>query len=141
MDRQQDLRRLFATVANDLADYPRLQDLLERQFAAALAHDAQALAVCADEIAALCLRLERSRRARLSMVERLLPQGAELSMDAVLGRLPEKAQAQGEGLWLRLRGLIGDCRERNLRNGQLLQQRRQLLRRVLEGEPDVYAAQ
>ncbi|KUM02996.1 flagellar export chaperone FlgN [Chromobacterium subtsugae] len=141
MDRQQDLRRLFATVADDLAAYPLLQACLERQFAAALAHDAQALSVCADEIGALCRRLELSRRERLGAAERLLPAGAELTMAAVLRALPERQREQGERHWLRLRGMVADCRELNLRNGQLLQQRRLLLQRVLEGESDVYAAQ
>ncbi|MBP4048670.1 flagellar export chaperone FlgN [Chromobacterium violaceum] len=141
MDRKQLYRQLFATVGGDLSDYPRLNALLEQQFRAALAHDAAALERCATEIAALCDKLERSRRERLSLVESLLPAGAERSMAEVLKVLPQALREQGEAHWQRLRALIADCRERNLRNGQLLQERRQLLQRVLEGESDVYAAQ
>ncbi|SUX54034.1 flagellar protein FlgN [Chromobacterium vaccinii] len=141
MDRKQRYRRLFATVGEDLADYPRLNALLERQFRAALAHDAAELDRCAGEIAALCDKLERSRRERLELVTSLLPSGTERSMAEVLKVLPQALREQGDAHWRRLRALIADCRERNLRNGQLLQERRQLLQRVLEGESDVYAAQ
>ncbi|AUH50497.1 hypothetical protein CXB49_06580 [Chromobacterium sp. ATCC 53434] len=141
MEAGQAYRRLFATIGADLADYPRLLEWLESQFRAALEHDAAALERCAGEIAALCDRLEGSRRERLAVVDALLPLAAERSMAEVLKALPTALREQGDAHWRRLRALIADCRERNLRNGRLLQERRQLLQRVLEGESDVYAAQ
>ncbi|MBM2884288.1 flagellar export chaperone FlgN [Chromobacterium phragmitis] len=141
MDRKQVYRELFMTIAADLADYPLLLESLEAQFQAALAHDAAGLEACACRISELCDRLERSRHARQAWVRDLLPVGAELSMSALLDALPPNLREQGAARWRRLCELVAACRERNLRNGQLLQQRQALLRRVLEGESDVYAAQ
>ncbi|MEO9382655.1 flagellar export chaperone FlgN [Chromobacterium phragmitis] len=141
MDKKALYRRLFATIGGDLSDYPKLVDLLERQFRAALGHDAAGLEACAAEISGLCDRLEGSRRERQGLVDALLPAGSERSVDAVIGALPAPLRERGDAHVRQLRGLIDACRERNLRNGELLQERRQLLLRVLEGESDVYAAQ
>ncbi|POZ63390.1 flagellar export chaperone FlgN [Chromobacterium alticapitis] len=141
MDKRQAYRQLFGTIAEDLTEYQRLLARLEAQFRAALEHDAAALAMSADEIAESCVRLERSRRARLELVRGLLPAGAEASMTAALAVLPPALRDQAGAHWQRLRGLIAECRESNLRNGHLLQQRRELLQRVLVGESDVYLAQ
>ena len=141
MDKKQACRQLFATLQADLADYPRLMESLEAQFHAALAHDAAGLEACAADISALCARLEQSRRLRLGLVKALLPSAEEPTMAGALAVLPPAVREQGEARWQSLSGLIVASRERNLRNGQLLQQQRVLLRRVLEGEADVYAAQ
>lgn len=141
MDRRQAYRQLFDTVAADLSAYPQLAARLEAQFEAALRHDAAGLQDSASEIAALCARLERSRRQRAGLLRVLLPTGEPLSMASALAVLPPALRERADAMWQSLRGWIAECRERNRRNGELLTQRRELLRRVLEGESDVYAAQ
>ncbi|UTH73160.1 flagellar export chaperone FlgN [Chromobacterium sp. IIBBL 290-4] len=141
MERKAWLQSLFVTVGDDLADYPKLASLLERQFQAALAHDAAALSACAAEISELCDALEDRRRERLRVVERLCPPGAPLAVEAALAGLPEALRERGLTHWSRLRQWIADCRDLNLRNGELLQRRREALSRVLEGERDVYVPQ
>ncbi|AXT47438.1 MULTISPECIES: flagellar export chaperone FlgN [Chromobacterium] len=141
MNREQAFKQLLATVGQDLQGYGRLEQLLEQQFAAALAHQADELRQLGSDIVAQCDALQLSRDQRLQLAGQLLGAGRAASMDAVLKLLPAAAEQACRQRWNALVEQIRLCQTLNLRNGQLLQQQQDLMNRVLNGDSDVYCAQ
>lgn len=142
MSRQALFEQLLQTVQRDLRDYPKMEACLEAQFAAALAHDAEGMRRCADQLGALCAALEESRRERRRLAAAVLLREHDLSMTALFALLPAAAREACERRWRQLLAHVERCRDLNLRNGGLLRQQQQVLARVLEGEAgDVYHAQ
>ena len=138
MNRQQLLKHILHSVQQDARDYPRLQQHLETQFTATLTHDSERLQACAAVITELCEQLDTRRRQRLQWIAQVLPQGQVASIPAVLALLPRVLRAPCQQCWQSVLDTAVQCRELNLRNGQLLQQHHAMLRRIFEGEMHVY---
>ncbi|KMN38308.1 MULTISPECIES: flagellar export chaperone FlgN [Chromobacterium] len=141
MNREQAFKQLLATVQQDLQGYRQLEQLLEQQFSAALAHQTETLKQLGDDIVGQCDTLQASRDQRLQLAGRLLGDGRAASMDAVLKLLPVAVEPACRQRWDALVAQIRQCQTLNLRNGQLLQQQQELMNRVLNGDSDVYCAQ
>lgn len=141
MNREQAFKQLLATVQQDLQGYRQLEQLLEQQFSAALAHQGEALKQLGGDIVNQCDALQASRDQRLQLAGQLLGDGRAASMDAVLKLLPAAAEQACRQRWDALVAQIHQCQTLNLRNGQLLQQQQELMNRVLNGDSNVYCAQ
>jgi flagella synthesis protein FlgN len=134
------LKRLFEGMRADTADYGRLRELLEAQFAAALAHRTEEIVGIVDRILSLTETLNARSRERAALA-RVLSGGKKstLSMNAILARLPGPARQKLEASWTGLEALVRECKRLNARNGHLLMTQREIMERVLNVEPDTYA--
>jgi flagella synthesis protein FlgN len=140
MNQRDALKRLMMGVGADRNDYRRLRELLEQQFAAALKHDAGALAVLNDEILALVERLDANRRERPELTATVLGTGKKATIEAVIDSLSGLPARALEEWWDELKQLVARCKELNARNGQLMASQFEIMQRVLHGESDTYVA-
>lgn len=133
------LTGLLHDLQADRAAYERLQERLEAQFQAALRHDAPGLQQLAEDIGALVGELEARARARGQVLRQLLGTAGEVSMAALLNRLPPAAAQAIGGLWGGLEQQVRDCKALNARNGRLIADQHALMRRVMGVEEALYA--
>ncbi|CAM3557516.1 flagellar export chaperone FlgN [Paracidovorax anthurii] len=140
-DRQDQLLRLMQGVRADLDGYRQLSALLERQHAAALRHDAQALPEVTEGIVALVDAMEPRSRERTGIVRSLCGRADAEGMRLVLASMPEAARNTLSGWWDALEPLVRDCHAQNLRTRQLMVDQSEVMRRVLQEEQGVYAPQ
>jgi flagella synthesis protein FlgN len=133
--------RALATIVRgveiDTDAYGRLEALLERQFAAALRHDAAALSELAVQITALVAEIDARRVERETICATLAGQGARLS--GILPLLPELSRQAFVTAWSALEEQIVECKRLNVRNGRLLTEQHTLMQRLLRGDADTYA--
>ncbi len=134
------LKRLFEGMRADAADYGRLRELLDAQFAAALAHRTEEIVGIVERILGLTETLRARSRERAALA-RALSGGKTpaVSMRAISARLPVPARQKLEASWTRLEALVRECKRLNARNGHLLMTQREIMERVLNVEPDIYA--
>lgn len=138
MSRSADVNRVMRSVGQDVLDYRALADLLEEQFQAAMRHQAERLVELSQRISEVVDALERRRAERVAAVEALLGSGAR--MPTLIAALPvPRAQLLGKG-WASLEALVRHCKALNLRNCQLMTDQHDIMRRVLHGEDETYAA-
>lgn len=140
MTRGELMRALARNIVDDLSAYQRLGGLLDAQFAAALAGKPAALQAAADEVLRAGEALEAGRQRREALVRALTPAGGRLSVDKVLAGLPAPAGPRCRAAWRALADEVGQCRARNLRNGEFFMRQQEAVGRVLYGESDVYQA-
>lgn len=142
--RQQALQRLAKGMQDDVADYGRLRELLETQFALALRHDRAGLSAIAENISTLCTTLDARRAERVELVDVFSSALSDTPRHQVIARLlaqlPGTYRAMAELLWNSLQLLVKECKALNSRNGQLLMTQHDIMRRVLSNENDIYAA-
>lgn len=140
MRRGDALKRLMFEVGSDRNDYRRLHELLEQQFAAALKHDASALAPLNSQILELAERLDAHRRARPALTAAVLGPGKPVSIEAVIDSLSGLPSRALDEWWSELKEMVVRCKALNARNGQLLSAQYEIMQRVLHGESDTYVA-
>ncbi|WP_174873889.1 flagellar protein FlgN [Vogesella oryzae] len=140
MSAREAAKTLLADVASDRNDYRVLEQLLEQQFAAALRHDAAAVADINQRIEPLLARLDAHRRLRPTLAAQLLGAGRAVSMAAVIDMLPEVPSTALAGWWRELEQAVRRCKELNARNGRLMSSQQEIMQRVLHGESDTYVA-
>lgn len=140
MTSREALHRLFEGMRADAADYNRLQELLEEQFKAALAHRTEEIGAIVEKILALTATLGLRSRERAQLA-RALSRGKakKVSIRALTAQLPAPARQKFESAWQLLETLVRECKRLNVRNGHLLMTQRDIMQRVLNIEPDVYA--
>jgi flagella synthesis protein FlgN len=140
MTSREALHRLFEGMRADAADYNRLRELLEEQFEAALAHRTEEISAIVEKILALTATLGARSRERAELA-RALSKGKtrKVSLRAFTAQLPAPAREKFEGAWSLLETLVRECKRLNVRNGHLLMTQRDIMQRVLNVEPDVYA--
>jgi len=140
MTSREALHRLFEGMRADAADYNRLRELLEEQFKAALAHRAEEISVIAEKILALTATLNVRSRERAELARALSKSKArKVSIRAFTAQLPAPAREKFESAWKLIETLVRECKRLNVRNGHLLMTQRDIMQRVLNIEPDVYA--
>jgi flagellar biosynthesis protein FlgN len=135
------MRRILAGVLGDVADYRRLRDLLEAQFAAALRHRAQDISDIVNRILELTAVLEARRRERVALAGVLLTgnaSGARVTLQAVAERLPVPVRAQFDDCCVTLEALVKECRRLNRRNCNLLTAQHDIMQRLLKTERYIY---
>ncbi|MDN3921560.1 flagellar protein FlgN [Roseateles violae] len=123
----------------DRRSYTQLQALLEEQFQAALRHQAEPLMKLAERIGAVVDTLNSQRLTRRQLVARLLGRDQDLSMPALLQRLPQASSAVLGQTWSALEQQVRDCKALNARNCELIVQQQALMQRLLGMEQDTYA--
>jgi flagella synthesis protein FlgN len=137
MTRQDAMRALLAGIADDLRDYPALQDLLEQQFHAALRHQAAQLGQVAEAISALVDTLQARRAQRVALAQRLL--GPTANMAQAFALLKNAAREKIEADWKTLETMVVECKRLSKRNSDLLLEQHSIMQRVLHGEDQLYA--
>lgn len=131
------LSLLMKGVAEDVKTYRYLQVLLEDQFNAALHYQAAQLSELAGHITGTVDTLEQRRRQRVFLIENLFGTGG--AMANVFGMLSGTAREALETGWKQLEELVTDCKERNVRNCNLMMDQQSIMQRVLHGEEQIYA--
>jgi flagella synthesis protein FlgN len=135
--RRQAMTQLVAGIGADLAAYESLLQLLEQQFEAALHHHSARLATLADDIGTLVGQLQARRRQRLQLACQLA--GADADMAAIFALLKGDSRDELERRWHALELMVLECKRRNERNSALLTEQYSIMRRVLQGEEQIYA--
>lgn len=134
------VRRILAGLQSDVADYRRLEELLNAQFTAALRHRADEVSGTVEHILELTRVLEARRRERVTLAGGLLAGKApQVSMQAVSVRLPVTARADFDAWCTTLEALVQECKRLNRRNCQLFTSQQDIMRRVLDTEAHIYA--
>lgn len=140
MSHQALLRELMLDIQSDRSDYSALQALLEQQFAAVLAQNAEALTVVAADMHPVLDRLQLRKQRRQQLLQLLRPDAALRSLSDFFAGLPEPVGSRCALPWQALCEQAAHCKQLNERNGMLLQSQHELYQRVLFGESDTYAA-
>ncbi|MGV7206818.1 flagellar export chaperone FlgN [Oxalobacteraceae bacterium A2-2] len=131
------MRALLAGIADDLSAYGVLQGLLEKQFQAALRHQAIALGEVAQEISDLVDIMQLRRQQRVALVQRLI--GPNGTMGQAFTLLKNAAREKIEADWNSLEQMVIECKRLSKRNSDLLVEQYSIMQRVLHGEEDTYA--
>ncbi|WP_338763726.1 flagellar export chaperone FlgN [Massilia sp. METH4] len=130
------MTQLLQGVADDMAAYRTLLDLLERQFYAAIRHQQEELGQLAAEIGALVDTMETRRAARVELATRLT--GANPSMTQVFALLRPEARTRLEADWQALERMVLAAKDAGKRNGELLAEQYTIMQRVLHGDNQTY---
>ncbi|WP_343629960.1 flagellar protein FlgN [Roseateles sp.] len=132
------LRQLSIGLTADLHGYAALRELLERQFYAALSHDAEAINALSAAILAQAAELDAQRARRRELLVALLGRAARPDLRTLIAKLPA---ATGEPLLALRRALdqaLSECKALNLRNAQLITEQQALMQQLLGREEHVY---
>lgn len=135
--RQQAMLALLRGVADDVAAYTSLLDLLEQQFDAIVRHQSAQLAQLSEIILPAIEAMEARRRERVALVAVLL--GADAGMAQVFILVKGATRQMLEEQWLALEKMVVECKRRNTRNSELLTEQYSIMQRVLHGEEQLYA--
>ncbi|PZP35653.1 MAG: hypothetical protein DI603_02430 [Roseateles depolymerans] len=120
--------------------YERLQQLLERQFQAALRHAAAEIGEISEEIASQVQLIEaQGRRDREVLAALLGSEHGRPSVRELLRRLPRQKAAPLLQRWRALQRQLADCKALNLRNNQLMTEQQALMQQLLGREEHIYA--
>lgn len=134
------LAQLRRGLVEDGAGYERLRGLLERQFQAALRHQAQQLVTLAQEIEHLVAALQAQQGQRSQTLQRLLGRRAGEGVRGLLRALPAAQREPLQQAWRQLDGQLQACKALNQRNCRLVVEQHALMQRVLGREEVLYAA-
>lgn len=132
------IRQLRAGLTEDLQAYVALRELLERQFHAALSHQAEAIQSLSAQILAQAADLDAQRARRRELLVALLGRQARPDLRTLIARLPA---VTGEPLLALRRALdqaLSECKALNLRNAQLITEQQALMQQLLGREEHVY---
>ncbi|MFA7097679.1 MAG: flagellar protein FlgN [Gammaproteobacteria bacterium] len=139
MTRSDCLARFVKGVQMDLDGYRQLRALLDEQFQAALRHQAEPLRDIARRIEALVDAMEARRRERVALVGHLCGAANSGAIQQVFAMLPERTRVKVQAWWDALDGLVRECKTLNARNGRLLMEQYEIMRRLMGEESDIYA--
>jgi len=139
MTRNEALAALIKGVHADLRAFTYLKGLLEQQFSIALVHDGERMTQTVQSIETTVAALERSRRERMALLAVIAPRADRPSIEPALQALPERHRERLSKMWGELEKLVTQCRELNLRNGQLMASQQEIFRRVFDSEQHTYA--
>lgn len=130
------MTQLLQGVADDMAAYTTLLELLEAQFDAVIRHRQGQLGQLAGEIGALVDTMEARRTARVALATRLV--GPDPSMAQVFALLRPEPRARLEADWQALEHMVLAAKTAGKRNGELLAEQFTIMQRVLHGEDQTY---
>ena len=133
------LQQLGEGLAQDLRGYEALRELLDRQFHAALRHEAEAMAALSAEILAQAAEMEAQRTRRRELLVALLGRAAQPSLRALLERLPAATAEPIATLRRAIERALAECKAMNLRNAQLIGEQQALMQQLLGREEHIYA--
>lgn len=133
------LAELGEGLARSLQGYQQLQALLERQFAAALRHQATEIGALGEQILAQVEVLEAQNRQDGELLMKLLGRDSRPSVRELLRRLPRRSAEVLGQRWRELQAALGVCKALNLRNSGLINEQQALMRQLLGQEEHVYA--
>jgi flagella synthesis protein FlgN len=136
MSRQEAMKQFLQGVADDLAGYRELLDLLAQQFQAAIHHQQQRLGEIATAIGALVDTLEARRARRVELATRLT--GPQPAIERVFALLRAEARTRVESDWKALEQMVLAAKAAGKRNGELLAEQYTIMQRVLHGEDQTY---
>lgn len=135
--RQQANTLLLEDVLRDLEGAGVIEQLLERQFEAAVRHRSAELTTLAEQLGPLLEAMEGRRQQRVTLVRALL--GASATMDAYIATLAPTPRNAFIEAWRELEALVRACQDATIRNGALLAEQYSVMQRVLHGEEQLYA--
>ncbi|WP_238139371.1 flagellar export chaperone FlgN [Roseateles aquatilis] len=133
------LQQLRDGLARDLRDYGTLREWLERQFHAALHHDAEAIADLSARILAQATAIEAQHVARRELLAALLGPNTAPTLRALVARLPTATAEPLAALHREFERAMTECHALNLRNAQLITEQQMLMQQLLGREEHVYA--
>ena len=136
LSRQDAMKQLLQGVADDLAGYRDLLDLLDQQLDAAIRHEQERLGTIAASIGTLVDALETRRARRVALAVRLT--GPQPTMAQVFALLRADARARAEADWKALETMVLAAKAAGKRNGDLLAEQYTIMQRVLHGEDQTY---
>jgi flagellar biosynthesis protein FlgN len=140
MTRNQSIQRLLVGVRDDMADYRRLRELLDAQFAAALRHRADETRDVVANILELTRVLEGRRQERVQLAGMILTgSAAGLSLQSVSARLPAAMRQTFNLCCAKLEQLVRECKRLNRRNCHVMTAQRDNMRRAQNPEACIYA--
>lgn len=125
------IQALATGIKKDIVNFQRYQQLLEQQLVLMQQHDSEGLLK-------LNQRHEKYHQALLSHAQKRRKQlvsigftGDEQGMEAMIIKLPPKAEAQVSKLWQHLRESMLRCKRQNDSNGEILAVQQQLLNKLI----------
>jgi flagella synthesis protein FlgN len=130
------MQQLLQGVADDMAGYRELLDLLARQFEAAIRHRQDELGEIATAVGTLVDTLEQRRAHRVALATRLA--GPQPAMDTVFSLLRPEARARLQADWQELERMVLAAKAAGKRNGELLAEQFTIMQRVLHGDDQTY---
>lgn len=133
-DRTTLVKTLLSDLAQDAANYDKLDSLLAKQHAHLTRRDSQALNAISETVLPLMDALNSNAQRRVTCLETLGVSADDEGMRKVLTALPETYGHQGLAHWERIYALAKRCQEQNNANGRLLAQQKQLFDKLLKPE-------
>lgn len=133
------LRQLGDGLRQDLSAYDDLRELLNRQFNAALKHDADQMSELSARILTQVAALDVQRARRRELLVSLLGSAVEPSVRSLLQRLPASMAQPIAVQWRALEQALTACKTLNLRNCQLISEQQALMQQLMGREEHVYA--
>lgn len=137
MTRPQAMALLLQGVADDVAAYEHVLNLLQEQFDATLRHQSARLTELAARLAPLLDAMELRRQQRVALIRGLL--GADAGMVGIVALLKGATRQALDTHWRTLEQLVIECKRSNERNSTLLTEQYSIMQRVLHGEDQLYA--
>ncbi len=134
------LQQLNEALSQDLSGYGALRELLNRQFDAAMRHEADAMAALSAQILAQTVQIDARRLRQRELLVALLGRHAEPTLRVLVARLPAAAAAPIASIRRAIERALAECKALNLRNAQLITEQQALMQRLLGHEEHVYAA-
>jgi flagella synthesis protein FlgN len=130
------MQQLLQGIADDMAGYRDLLDLLDQQFDAAIRHQQERLGTIAAAVGTLVDTLETRRARRVELAARLT--GPQPTMAQVFALLRADARTRVEADWKALETMVLAAKAAGKRNGDLLAEQFTIMQRVLHGEDQTY---
>ncbi|MBO9689678.1 MAG: flagellar export chaperone FlgN [Mitsuaria chitosanitabida] len=132
------IRQLHAGLSEDLQGYGALRELLQRQFHAALSHQAEAISELSSAILTQAAELDAQRARRRELLVALLGRQARPDLRTLIEKLPDTSAAPLAALRRALDQALSECKALNLRNAQLISEQQALMQQLLGREEHVY---
>ncbi|HLX01270.1 MAG TPA: flagellar export chaperone FlgN [Trinickia sp.] len=138
MTRSAALKNLIVSLRRDHAKYEALNALLEKQFSAALQHDAVELSRIGAEILELAEVLSKSMKERRALARAVAASECPASIDSLVALLKGAPREVLEREWRRLVAGAAECKRLNTRNASVVMARFEAIQRVLSAKDDLF---
>jgi flagella synthesis protein FlgN len=138
MTRGDALKNLIVSLRRDYTKYETFNTLLEKQFSAALQHDAIELSRIGADMLELAEVLAKSLKERRTLARLVASTGRPTGIDALAATLKGVPRELLEGEWRRLVVRVAECKRLNVRNAAVLMGQFEVMQRALATKDDIY---
>lgn len=138
MTRNDALKHLIVSLRRDHAKYEAFNALLEKQFSAALQHDAVELSRIGAEILELAEVLSKSLKERRTLARVVAATDRPTGIDTLVARMNGAPREMLEREWERLVKCVAECKRLNTRNAAIVMAQFEVMQRALSAKDDIY---